>query len=791
MKRGNTAGINSLFERISKHVTSLRFFYLGLILVVTAAALFSARNLEVDNSLDAFLIENDTHFQYYMQFRDEFENDRYVYITYENPFQVQTMLVVQKLGREIRQELTRSRGEGRLVYLKKLLMLPNVEYVEGRDGQLIVSELLSQWDGSQKSLDDLRERVAQKEIYRNILVSKDAGYGAMFIELNKIIDEAHPDDTIYKIITGITSRQEYRDLGLRVVGHPILSASYNRISKTEAIRNLVMSTCLAFFLLWFFFRDITKVMGPLITVGIALAWTIGILPLLHIKFTLILSVLPALLAVVGIGAAIHIVSEFQRKFPVVRDARQAIHETYYLLGLPCFFTAFTTAVGLGSMVVSNLQAIREFALVSAIGVLFTLFLTMFFLPIYLSFDVRARLHRTDPFANRGLMMTGFLNALGRFNERHMRSILVATVLFIGLSVWGMTMLRVDASWIDEFKDSVQIRQDYSFVDKNMGGTGSFSLVFDTGKADGVKDPDFLNMVAQVQEYAMKRDDLVMKAYSVVDFIRDINMAMHDGDPAYFTIPATRQGVSQLLFLYELSGGEELSGLVDFPYRKAVLNIRVKTVATSIWKKFSDDLTAYARLKTGDLAEEKITGVSHLTNVLLHYISKTQIESFSLAFIIITCMLIIVFRSFKLGLFGMIPNLQPIAMTLGVMGFLRVELDFVKLTIACIAIGITVDDTIHFISRYHLEFDRLGDYRKAMYAALNSVGRAMFLTSSILMAGFLVCVFSVMNSFLTFGVLSAFTIFCALVCDYFMATALIMKFQLFGPEKLSGPAVVSS
>ncbi|MDY6854291.1 MAG: MMPL family transporter [Thermodesulfobacteriota bacterium] len=724
-------------------------------------------------------MEDDEHFKYYNRFKDEFGNDRFIYLVYDDPFTSHNVYLVNELGKELEKGLTENTGVGKDPYMKKLIMLPNVEIVEGKEGELFISALLKGWNGTQKELDIIKEKVLSKEVYRDVLVSKDGAKGALSVELNAIKDERNSDDIIYKIVSRIIEDEKYKRLNLRVVGGPILYARYNTICLSEVRRNIIIATIFVLFFLWYLFRNIVSVLCSLFTVELAIIWVAGLMPLFGINFTLMMTVLPPLFLVVGVGASVHVVTEFWRVFQSGLNRNDAIFESYKMVGFPCFLAAVTTAAGLGSMMVSRLSVIREFAMMAGIGIMLTFVTVLVFLPILLSFGESKK---EEPFQHKGGYISTLLERISRFNERNSGLILFLTAGIIILCIWGVTKVHVDALWLNAFGDSLKIKQDYDYVDKTMGGTGSFDLVIDTRKEDGVKEPRVLNAVENIQRYA-EDSNIVVKTLSVVDLIKEINRSIHDEDSKYFTIPDTRMGIAQLLLLYEGSGGGELNSTVDFNYQKIRLNIRIKTVKSSIWKEVGDELYTYAKNAMSGLANVNITGYSYLAAIINLYIIRTQIEGFLLAFCIITIMFIFVFRSIKQGLILMIPNLFPILLTLGIMGHANIELDYITLLITCVAIGIAVDDTIHFVTRYRLEFEILGDYKKALHCALNSTGRAMYITSIVLIFGFIVNIFSVMNSMIDFAILSSFTVLIALIADYFIAPAIIMKLRLFGPERL--------
>jgi predicted RND superfamily exporter protein len=319
------------------------------------------------------------------------------------------------------------------------------------------------------------------------------------------------------------------------------------------------------------------------------------------------------------------------------------------------------------------------------------------------------------------------------------------------------------------------------VDEVMGGTSNVIYLFDAGEADGIKNPAVLREIERLQMLADKQDWLVRKTYSIVDVLKELNQAFHSGDPAWYKVPETRELVAQYLILYEMSGGEDAEELVSSDYRHASLELRNKLAMTSETSKLVQVMDAELGARPLEASEVKLTGIGALWLVLLDYIVSSKIQSFLLAFGVIAAIMISIFRSVKTGLLSMVPNLSPVLLTLGVMGWFGIALDYSKISIAAVAIGIAVDDTIHLVSRYRHEFLIHGDYAIALRAALQDVGRALLITSAALVGGFLVFLFSVMDSQSTFGVLLATTIVTALIADFLLMPALILTFQPFGPE----------
>jgi predicted RND superfamily exporter protein len=298
----------------------------------------------------------------------------------------------------------------------------------------------------------------------------------------------------------------------------------------------------------------------------------------------------------------------------------------------------------------------------------------------------------------------------------------------------------------------------------------------------------LREIKRIEAFAGDNDWLVRKTYSIVDILEDLNQAFHEGDPAWHVLPESRELVAQYLLLYEMSGGEEAQQYVSADYRRASLELRLRLAMTSDTAELVERIDAELAARPVEASVLSMTGIGALWLKLLDYIVSSQIQGFLLAFTAIALMMIVTFRSFTVGMISMLPNLAPVLLTLGAMGWLGIPLDYNKITIAAVAIGIAVDDTIHMVLRYRHEFEVHGNYERALDAAIEDVGRALVITSVALVAGFLVLLLSVLHAQAVYGILLATTIVTALVADFLLMPVLILTFHPFGPEGVrAGPS----
>jgi len=787
--------LNRWFERIGGGAYHYRWAVLLLCAALLCCGAWAASRVRFDNSFKSYFDQNDPAYKAFLEFREVFGSDEISYILYQAPesthgiWDLEVMQKIRDLTRRLKQEVP---------FVKEVTSLANAEFVEGVEGDLLVHDILEDFPETQPEILAIRQKILNKPIYINGLVSRDGRYGAILVEMEKAsvdaleeirfdpgkgdaLENLYPQVTHDRIET-ILAMPEYEGIDFYHTGDVPLNASYNRISQQESTRLGIVSFAVIGGVLLFFFRSFRGVAGPLMVVLCAMLASVGFMAVFSWDMDLMFIMLPALLVAVGVADAVHLLSEFNIYFQKYGDRKAAVKKALFLVGVPCLFTSLTTMAGFASMSISPIKAIKHFAIYSAVGVGAAFLLSITLLVVFLSFGRRNKRPDTGDGKNRATRFAAaVLSGVARFNIRHKKLIISGFAAIFLISLAGMTRLQVDSNFITEFSKKAPIRQVTEHVDSVMGGSTSFSYVFDSGTLDGVTEPEFLKRMEALQREAEKKA-VVMKAYSVVDMIKDINREFHNGDPSYYRIPDTQEEAAQLLLVYEMSGGEELDDYLSGDFQKARLELRCQAVATSQYKSLVDELDRF--LVSSGAAKEDLpvlAGMGTLWLTLLDYITKSQIIGFLVAFSVIAVMMCVVLGSVRVGLLSMVPNLTPVVITLGLMGWAGIPLDYVKLLIASIAIGIAVDDTVHMVIRYRHEFVRHRNYQEALSAAMLGVGRALLVTSVVLVAGFLVFTGSIMQTLSDFGILVACTIAVALLADFLLLPSLVLTVKPFGEE----------
>ncbi|MFO7558679.1 MAG: MMPL family transporter [Desulfobacterales bacterium] len=789
--------LNRTFEKFGAWSYDHRWIVLGISLAVFLICIYFAKDVRFDNSFESFFDRDDPVYTRFLEFRENFGSDEIAYILYEAPgkengvWDLGVMHDIDEISKKIQKKVP---------FVKRVLSLSNAEFIEGRPGELIIHDILKDFPENQEEMLKIRNKVLAKPLYVNGLADASGQFGAIVVEMHKSsIDppeeiqvdpekgnelfNLYPQATAV-VIKNILSEYEKKGIVFYNTGDVELNSEYNIITMKESERLGIITFIVIGILLAFFFRSVNGVIGPLAVVGLSILISVSFMGFLGWKFDLMFSMLPTVLIAVGVADAVHIINDFQTYHKSLNDRREAIKRTIYLTGLPCLFTSLTTVAGFTSMTISPIKAIKHFSIYSAVGVAGAFILSVTFLVVFLSFGNRQFEKISPKKSNKNNEGTALLKksllVVAAFDIRNRLTIIIVSLFIFGFAIAGVFRIKVDSSFISEFSDKLEIKRVTQRVDEVMGGTVSYSYVFNTDRTDGILEPDVLREIEALQNKA-DRMDIVMKTYSIVDLLKDINKSLHDEDPSYYILPETAEQAAQYLLIYEMSGGNELENYISTNYDSANLEVRTKLADASEIQKFVAEIDRFLESRPVNEIKPAMTGMGALWFRLIDYIVQSQIRGFLLAFSVIAVMMCILFGSVRVGMLSMIPNLSPVIITLGVMGWAGIPLDYIKLMLGCLAIGIAVDDTIHLVTRYQHEFRRSGNYEKALYRSMTHVGRALFITSIVLVSGFLVFLNSLMDSLAQFGVLVAATISVALLADFFLMPALVMTFKPFGPE----------
>lgn len=792
----------------------------------------------LEMSMVSFFKEGEPVKLAYDRFRAIFGGDEVVYIVYEakdgNVFSEDSLRAVHGIQEELlnyRLNLENPE-ESHLDRITDVNTLVNASYLETRGGTLISREFIgSSFPATEEEVRRLQEEALTQEDYPRLYFSEDFRYGGILIktDFNAVpegidadgagdISEASVDDVqvmdleavqeeempdIYsddylpkfkktrineyvpfmKEIWSILNKPEYSDhLTFHPVGNPPLMSYAFKNMMYEM--GMIMLGCLLLIvaMLWLLFRSFSAVIWPVLIVMLTLLWTMGTIGWSGLAMTEMYNVIVFLIFAVGVADAIHILSGYLFFRNKKLDHKTAIRTVFRKSGPACFLTSITTSLGLLSMVFVPIVPLQRFAVFAAIGVIYAFIITVFLLPLML--DIwspvsRKRAARIEQSKEGEHLIQGFIRRFDHlFHQVPYKIIAVFSVASIVLA-YGALNIRVESNSIENLKEDVPLKATYKLVDRYMGGTGNLEVLIDSGEINGMKKPEMLNAVEELQQYVEQEfSDIVIKTVSLVNVTKNSYKALNEGNPEMYKIPQDPKTLIQTLFMFDSANPEDRRQLVSDDYRMAHIRISSKNIGSIKGLEVMNAVDSYIRKNLSPLKatfpdlKVTTTGQLPLQLKLMDYISWSQVQSFGIAVVSISIVLLLVMGSVKIGVVAIIPNILPIITAFGVMGYFDMALDVHTLLVVPIIIGIAVDDTIHFLTHYRIEMQHHGNVKEAILIAYREAGQAIVFTSLVLAFGFLVFLFSSNKGFSYFGILSAVSIFTATVADLILLPALL-------------------
>jgi predicted RND superfamily exporter protein len=785
--------IEQWFESLGDVIFRHRWLVLVLMVVMTVPMLMQIPKLTIDVRTESYFLENDSALQQYNAFRDQFGMDEFTVIAI-GPTEVFELDFLARL-QELHQEM-----ESKIPYVDEVTSLINARNTRGEGDTLLVEELMERWPADQEELAELRSRVLSNPLYVNNLISEDATFTTIVVKAVSVaraddadplagFDEADEPATVtsggdqgyltsdqhnemVEAIIAIVEGYDSPAFPIHLAGGPVVSHAMIEAVPKDLMRLMPLASILVVLFLALLFRRVSGVIYPILVVDLALLSTLGIMGILGLNLTNLSSMLTSFLLVVGIADAVHILAIFYPHYREHGDKRAAIVHALGHSGLAVLMTSITTAAGLLSFVVADVKPVADLGIAAPIGIGLALVYTVVLLPAMIAiFPMR----RGKPRGEHQLsLMDRLLASVARISCAKPVVILAVALVITIVSVAGMTRLRFSQNGIKWFKESSPIRQATELIDDKLRGTLILEVVIDTGQPNGLYEPELLQQLERSMAYVegLRRGDVfVGKASSLDTIVKEINRALNENQPEHYTIPDDRNLIAQELLLFEGSGSNDLEQLVDPDFSMVRCTLKVPFIDAFYQVGLIDDVSAHLE-SAFPQAEITITGSNALYVKMFHNIITTMAKSYMISLSIITLLMIALIGRVRIGLLSMIPNLLPLVVILGAMGWLDIPLDMSTVLIGSVAIGLVVDDTIHFMHNFRRYFEQSGSVEVAVARTMDTAGRAIMVTSIVLAGGFYISVVSELRSSVIFGSLVGTTVILALAADYFVTPALM-------------------
>ena len=668
-----------------------------------------------------------------------------------------------------------------------------MRYTKGANNVLYTDSLLKPMPKETKAVKEVKKLAQDSKYYKDLFVSRDGKMTTIIIEtdafshLNKHEDEAdsmsgfsdtNQSDEVFitdaedtelitalrKVIQNFTSQ----NMKIYLAGSPVV----NNAIKAQMMGDMQMFSVVTFLIiiaiLYLMFRRISAVVYPLIVVIFSLVTTVGFMAYSDVAFKIPTQIVPSLLLAVSVGASVHFLSVFYDTFNKSGDKREALINAMQHSGLAIAMTSITTAIGVGSFAGSQMAPQADMGVFAAIGVLIALFLTLVLLPALLSLTPLEKKEFKDD-KQLDVCMQKFAEVPIKY---HKQILLVSFVLMcIGvIASASLTLSHHPLKWFS--KDNIN-RVSSEVIDKEMHGSVTIEVIIDKGKQDAWKSPaelKKLNRLSKTLETYKDSNLKIGKVVSIATVLKETNRALHDNDEHFYTIPNEKKLVAQELLLFENSGSDDLEELVDSQFSTVRMTIKIPNIDAVK----SMDVLEYIKNMTKEVFPNDHIVTTGMVPLLINTFSQaldSSVASYVIALLAISVILVFILGNSILGLLSIIPNVFPIVLGLLMMYLLKIPLDTFTMLIGSIAIGLAVDDTIHFMYNFKRHYLENKNYEEAIRKTFFTTGKAMVITSLILSLGFYAYIFASMSSVQNFGLLTGSVILFALLSDLLLAPAL--------------------
>jgi predicted RND superfamily exporter protein len=730
---------------------------LAVLVAITAFMGVFAIRFSVDSSVDTLLPKDDPGRAYYEEVKRVFGSDEATVIGVfaENVFAPETIAKIDRVSKQLAD----------IDGVREVLSITTVRGIDTDEfGALHVGPLMRELPETAAEAEELRKRILSYPLYAGRAASPD-GKATGILVLYELVSEhefiARDIEGQVRAIVGAAEGPEQ----FAVTGIQTLKVNAARLMEEDLRRFLPVSFVVVVILLTWGFRTVRGVVLPLAAVTMGVIWTIGAMVLTGKSINMGTLVLPPLLMAIGIAYAIHIVSRYYQELEPGRSRVDVVRVTMDDLGLPVFVAALTTVIGFASLTLSSIPAIRDFGIYSVLGITAIFVLTALFIPaalVVLPVPRRGLHHRT-----REDWVIRMLRRVGESAIAHRNLVFAFSIAICAISLVGASRMRLETDYLEFLSPSNPIRIENDRIAKALGGPQPVYVVVDGDGPQSMNQLETLQAIEDLQEFILELPG-VDSVVSIVDYVRLVRSVLNPEAPK--ELPESQAEVNQLLLFISQ---EDLKPVTNGDFSRANMIVGTRLSGSAAISAFVDRIEAYAKTRFRRDIAVRTTGTVVLLNRSADAVAKGQIFGLLQVLLVLFVVMSVLLLWARGGLVSLVPNVVPIIILFGLMGWTGISLNISTSMIAGIAIGIAMDDTIHYLSAFNLHVRRSGSERQAILTVARAVGMPIVFTSVVLSAGFLVVCLSNFIPIRDFGLLASATMVIALFADLLLTPALLM------------------
>ena len=727
------------------------------ITVIISVVLFMQmkQKSRMETDLDDYMPEKHPAFVYSDQAEEWFGINDGIIVAIENQNGIFNSATLDTL-----KQLTRRLQKMEQIENADVTSLYTADNIIGTEDGMDVRAFYKRVPSSKESLNELKQNVKSNEMTFGRLVSYDE---TVTIIIAEIKDDVFTQE-FYEEILSLTASYETKEIKIHVAGRPIVEGTMAILGPEDMKRMVPIVLLVISLVLFITLRSIKSTLLTLSVVLFSTIWVFGLMAALNVPIYAVSTMIPVMLIAIGVAYAIHLYSHLQLYLRDNPDASkiEASSEMLHFMWKPVVMTAVTTAVGFISLLTSEVYPIKYFGIFTAFGVIMAMLFSLVFIPagiMIFGLPKVKRATKKNPNKESGLAYQFAAIVLKRKSVS-----LILTAAVVILAIVGMQKIWINSSFLDKFEKESDIVLTDKFINKHFGGTTTLNLVLDAkAKKDVFKNPEVLKMTDQMQSKLENDLEVVGNSFSLTDYIRRMNKVMNADQEEFDKIPDDQDMIAQYLLLYEMSGDpENLNKVVDYDYSKLNVTFQLKSDNSKALNSAISIIESYKEDFESKGIDINYAGSGYKGLVFSDLILEGQIKSLILSLLIVIILLSLMFKNYKIGIIGAIPITITALISFGIMGFLDIPLNTTTALLSSIAIGIGIDYAVHFIEQYRLNAKKSDNKLLVAQKTMAHAGRAISFNALIVIAGFLVLLFSVFPPNRELGALVSLNMFTSLI-----------------------------
>ena len=778
----------NFWTRVSRIILKNRYLILTLIAIATTFLVFQMKNMRFSYTEANLLPENHEVNIQYNKFLEIFGEEGNL-----------VLLAVKDSS-----VFTTDKFNAWNSLAKSFDSLPEVEFTlsiadvkklkkDTKNRKFVLESIYGEKITSQEEVNSIKKELFEKlPFYDNLLYNKKTGTIQTAIYINKeIVNTPVRKAFVFdKLIPIIDRFEKENNLNVRVSGMPYIRTinAQNIIDEIQLfVLGALFITGIIFF---FFFRSYRATFITLLVVTIGVTWAFGFIGLFGYEITVLTALIPPLIIVIGVPNAVFLINKYQQEIKLHGQQAKALQRVISKIGNATLMTNITTASGFATFVFVKSELLREFGILASINILSIFVLALLIIPIIYSFMEPPKKKHLNHLERR--WMENVVDWMEKMVREQRITVYITTVIIIILGIIGLYQIRVSGSLIEDMPKTKAFYKDIKFFENEFGGIMPLEILVDTKKEKGVMKLSTLKRMDKINEVIESFPEL-SKPVSIVNLVKYSKQAYYKGKPKYYQLPTSQE--QNYIFEYTKNSdgnSDMLNNFVDSTGQFARITTFMKDIGTDKMNVIQERLRQIVEKEfPAELYNVSFTGKALVFLKGTNYLIGNLVFSLSLAIFLIALFMAWMFRSFRMILISIIPNMLPLLITAGLMGFFGIPIKPSTILVFSIAFGISVDDTIHFLAKYRQELIANNwKIRKSVYAALRETGVSMFYTSIVLFFGFLVFTVSSFGGTIALGGLVSITLLLAMVSNLLLLPSLLLTFEdkIANKEVLKEPSI---